>query len=148
MNVRFESVNRQFEPLDESLETSDVESSCPPGMVADKEICGKKSFESHTYVEIKHGVAFKISKVKYMTTRKMTNMLQEFDCSKMFENSLQVVFRNVFFTKTATLFTKTTTFHEKRSVSFWVITKYRSFVIERPKILSIDLYRNQCLFGY
>ena len=38
--VRFESVAREFEPLDDGLETSDVESNCPQGMVADGEICG------------------------------------------------------------------------------------------------------------
>ena len=38
--VRFESVSREFEPLDDGLETSDVESNCPQGMVADGEICG------------------------------------------------------------------------------------------------------------
>ena len=38
--VRFASVDRDFEPLDEGLETSDVESKCPEGMMAEGEICG------------------------------------------------------------------------------------------------------------
>ena len=50
------------------------------------------------------------------------------------ETAMLVTKTTMLFTKTAMLFTKTATFHEKRSMSFWVITKYRSFVIERPKI--------------
>ena len=41
--VRFESVNRVFEPLDDGLETSGVTSSCAPGTVARAEICGTSS---------------------------------------------------------------------------------------------------------
>ena len=42
------------------------------------------------------------------------------------------------FTKTARFSRKTATFHEKRSMSFWVITKYRSFVKERPTRITVD----------
>ena len=43
--ARFSAASRDFEPIEDTLETSDVESQCPPGMRSEGEVCGKLQTE-------------------------------------------------------------------------------------------------------